>query len=179
MGREKWVVLAAFLGGILLANLLDEQLLVSYGVLNDYFLSRYASFHVDQSELFCSVLLERCKAALFIFLLGRAVPRGALPTLLESAVAAGVGFLAVVAVYNLGMSGIVICLGGLLPQWLFYLAALAVYLDARRQTVRGSARWELSAHLLRGCLTLLLLALGILAESFLGPALLRYVLKFF
>ena len=179
MGKEKWVVLASFLGGILLANLLDRQLLVTYGILNDYYLSRYTYQSIDRNQLFCCVWMERCKAAFLIFLLGHALPRRVFPGLLQGVVAAGFGFLAVVAIFNLGMPGIVICLGGLLPQWLFYLAAMAVYLEERREGLPGSIRREWPAYLLRVLLILILFMLGILAESYLNPVLLGYILNFF
>lgn len=179
MGRDKWVVLAAFLGGILLANLLDRQLLVTYGILNDYFLSRYTYQSIDRNRLFCYVFMERCKAAFLIFLLGRAVPKRAFPGVLLGAVAAGFGFLVTVAIFNLGMWGIVICLGGLLPQWLFYLAAITVYVDDRRQALPGGMRREWPAHLLHMMLAVLLLMLGILTEGYINPVLLGYILKVF
>ena len=179
MGREKWVVLAAFLGGILLANLLDRQILVTYGILNDYFLSRYTYQSIDRNRLFCYVFMERCKAAFLIFLLGRAVPRRAFPGLLQGIVAAGFGFLITVAIFNLGVTGIVICLAGLLPQWLFYMAAMAIYIDDRRQILPGGSKRELPAHLLHTLLTVFLLMLGILTEGYINPVLLGYILKIF
>ena len=179
VGREKWVIAAAFLGGILLANLMDRQLLVTYGILNDYFLSRYTSQSIDSGQLFCYVWMERCKAAVFVVLLGHAVHRRVLPAVLWGFVAASFGFLTVVAIYNLGMAGIVICLCGLFPQWLFYLAAMAVYLDGRRENLAGGIRQELPASLFCGFLEILLLMLGIFAESYLNPILITYLLKIF
>ena len=39
MEKEQWTILLAFLAGCILTNLFGKDLLTTYGVLNEYFLS--------------------------------------------------------------------------------------------------------------------------------------------
>lgn len=182
MKRDHLVILIAFFGGILIANLLEKELLKSYGILNDYFLNQYSSQAIDGNRLFCHVLIERGKAAFIIFLLGRVLNGRLFGILMEGGIAATFGFLVVVAIVNLGVRGIVVSLGGLFPQWLFYLAAIFFYVLCRREeesTTRTSSFGDISMHLARRSMILLLLCAGVVAESFINPILFGYLLKIF
>lgn len=182
MKREWWMILLAFLGGIVCANLLDKELLATYGILNDYFLSQYSYRMVDGNRLFCHVLIERCKAAFIIFLLGRVLGGRVFSVLIKSVFSAAFGFLIVVAIVNLGMRGILVSVCGLLPQWIFYLAALCYYANCRRE--EDGANWsggirsgDFTVYLVRWILLALCMILGILTESYINPVLLGYAFK--
>lgn len=183
MKREGWVILLAFLGGIVFANMLEKELLVTYGILNDFFLSQYSYQRIDGNRLFYHVGIERCKAAFIIFLLGRVLNGRAFSVFIKSAVAASFGFLVVVAIVNLGMRGIAVCVLGLFPQWIFYLAALFYYANCRREDeqewgkkLRGE---DISTYAVRWGVLALGMLLGIVTESYLNPVLLSYALKIF
>lgn len=183
MKREFWGILLAFLGGIVLANLLGKELLTTYGILNDYYLSQYSYRVIDGNRLFCYVLTERCKAAFIIFLFGKVFDGKVFSIVMRTVVAATFGFLVVVAIVNLGMRGLIICIGGLFPQWIFYLAALFLYTNGRADEVRrGAAGMHLSdmtEGAARCILTLVAILLGIAAESYINPVLLGHILKIF
>lgn len=182
MKRDHWVILLAFLGGIVIANLLRKELLTTYGILNDYFLNQYSSRAIDGNRLFCHILLERCKAAFIIFLLGRVLNGRIFGVLMEGLIAATFGFLVVVVIINLGVRGIAVSLGGMLPQWLFYLAAIFFYTACRREEGMGwggSSIGDIPVQVVRRMLIVLLLFLGIVTESFVNPVLFGYVLKIF
>lgn len=182
MKKEQWGIWIAFLGGVFLANLLGKELLSTYGVLNQYYLSQYSVHNVDGERLLCFIILERSKAVLFLFLLGRALSGRVYALLAEGTVAAVFGFLMVVSIANLGVRGIVVCIAMLFPQWIFYLAALFLYATTRkRQNAVGFGRGRygggvterLSDALLPG----VLVVLGIITESCINPVLLGYILK--
>lgn len=183
MKREHLVILIAFFGGIVIANLLEKDLLTSYGILNDYFLGQYSSQAIDGNRLFCHVLIERGKTAFIIFLLGRVINGRLFGVLMEGGIAATFGFLVVVAIVNLGVRGIAVSFGGLFPQWLFYLSAIFFYVVCRRE--EGSVIWRISSfgdipmHLARRSIILLLVFAGIVAESFINPIFFGYILKIF
>lgn len=181
--KERWGIMIAFLGGIVFANLLGKELLATYGVLNDYYLSRYLTHAASGNRLFCYVLIERGKMALLIFLLGRALSGRIFSGLLKGMISAGFGFLMVVAIVNLGVRGIAVSVCGLLPQWGFYLAALFCYTwgsgsDESSWRKRVRVR-DTSVCIVRGICTVLLLLLGVAAESYVSPVLLGYILKKF
>lgn len=186
MKKEQWVIFLAFLSGCLLTNFFGTELLTTYGIFNDYFLNQYSYQAVDGNRLFCHVFLERGKAAVIIFLLGRVIPGNLFAVLVKSMAAATGGFLLTVAVLNLGLRGIVICVGGLFPQWLFYFAVLFYYAESKKDRVyefEGTyyrAGDKKGSHvLLRGTLILLGLAAGMLLECYINPILLHFVIHMF
>lgn len=183
MGKEQWVILGAFLTGCVLTNFLGKNLLMTYGILNDYFLNQYSYHAIDGNRLFCHILFERGKAAFTIFLLGRVMPGRAFILVIKGVVAATIGFLFTVAMMNLGMRGIIICICGLFPQWLFYFAALFYYADCRKEAAlrwrRSSTKEDILRYFLRGGILFLNMALGIFTECYVNPILLTYVLKIF
>ena len=181
MRRDGWVVMLAFIAGILLANLLQRDLLTTYGILNDYFLRQYSYQAIDGNRLFCQVLLLRGKTAFIIFLLGRVLRGRGYCMLMESLLGVTFGFLAVVSIVNLGVRGIAVLLCGLFPQWIFYLCALFCHMACvqRREEEAESGRADrLTVCLTRGMLLLLLTALGIVTESYVNPALFGFLVKF-
>lgn len=190
MKKSGWLVLAAFLAGILLANLTEKELLTTYGILNSYFLNQYSYRVVDCDGLFCHVLFERLKTALILFLLGRMLNGKAFFVFVECFAAAGFGFLMVVAIANLGVRGIAVTLAGMFPQWIFYVAAFLVFLGGRQEAYYGGAGrysgvreniWGRALSARAGVFVLLtmLLAAGIVTESYINPVLFGKMLKIF
>lgn len=51
MKKEQWMILLAFLVGIVVANLLDKELLTTYGILNEYFLNQYSYQQIDGNQI--------------------------------------------------------------------------------------------------------------------------------
>ena len=63
MKRDRYLVLGAFLFGVVLANLADKELLTTYGILNTYFLEQYAYSSIRPERLFWQVLSTVCGGA--------------------------------------------------------------------------------------------------------------------
>ncbi len=183
MRKNGWLVLASFLGGILLANLSKKELFTTYGILNTYFLNQYSQHTINCDSLFCHVFLERMKAVCLLAVCGRLI-RGPLFAVLVSCLCgATFGYLMVVAIVNLGISGIAVILCGMFPQWLFYLAALAgfaMWQAGGRYPVwkRSGAVKMFTARTGMLLLPLLLVLLGILAESYVNPVFFGSMLRF-
>lgn len=185
MKRNGWLALAAFLAGILLANLSGKELLTTCGILNTYFLEQYAYSVIHYDGLFCHIFVERLKAVIILFMLGKMVKGRVFVIMLECFIAGTFGFLLVVAIANLGLKGIVITLCGLFPQWIFYLAALAMYASFRLNQ-DGLAGYKsslevktVSVHAGIYLLFAILIILGIVLESYINPLILKKILKFF
>ena len=95
---------------------------------------------------------------------------------------AGFGFLLVVGIMEYGGYGCLIILAGLLPQWIFYTAALLFYANSKKRQSRivGWNSWQdrtrqlAEAGLVTGCVLL-----GTFVESFVNPAVFAWVLKIF
>ncbi len=88
----------------------------------------------------------------------------------------------VVGIMEYGGYGCLIILAGLLPQWIFYTAALLFYANRKKRQSRivGWNSWQdrtrqlAEAGLVTGCVLL-----GTFVESFVNPAVFAWVLKIF
>ena len=163
----------AFLGGIVLTNLLGANRQIHGQLLNQTFLQQYAYQKVDGNQLFGHVVMVRMQMLVLIFLLGRAVDGKVFSVLAKSMLSAGFGFLLVVGIMEYGGYGCLIILAGLLPQWIFYTAALLFYANSKKRQSRivGWNSWQdrtrqlAEAGLVTGCVLL-----GTFVESFVNPA---------
>lgn len=134
--REGCIVMLAFLGGIVLTNLLGANQQIHGQLLNQTFLQQYAYQKVDGNQLFGHVVMVRMQMLVLIFLLGRAVDGKVFSVLAKSMLSAGFGFLLVVGIMEYGGYGCLIILAGLLPQWIFYTAALLFYANSKKRQSR-------------------------------------------
>lgn len=180
--REGCIVMLAFLGGIVLTNLLGANQQIHGQLLNQTFLQQYAYQKVDGNQLFGHVVMVRMQMLVLIFLLGRAVDGNVFSVLAKSMLSAGFGFLLVVGILEYGGYGCLIILAGLLPQWIFYTAALLFYANSKKRQSRiagwnswqGRTRHLVEAGLVTGCVLL-----GTFVESFVNPPVFAWVLKIF
>ena len=180
MGKEQWMTLFAFLVGCILTNLLGKDVLTTHGILNEYFLNQFSYHEIDGSRLFCRILLERGKTAIAIFLFGRVMAGKRFSVCTKCIAAVTFGFLMTVAVVNLGIKGIVICLTALFPQWIFYLAVLLFYADCKREEAeRGYYLGDRKKHFVQAIICVVGVILGIVAECYVNPIFLVFVLKIF
>lgn len=185
MKQSKYLILVAFFAGIVLANLMGQELLVTYGILNTYFLEQYKYGTIGYDRLFGQIFLERLKVALLLVVAGNLVKGKLLFGITESVMAATFGFLLVAAITNLGMRGMIIVLCALLPQWVVYLTAIIIYflfLMKREESPanygrRGIQIRHLSEYAVIYMLLLLLVLVGILLETYVNPVFLRQILK--
>lgn len=182
MKRDWWIVFLAFLGGIVLTNLMGKEILVTYGIMNEYFLCQYSYQRIDNSRLFVHIMTERCQAAFIVFLLGKTMDGNVFALLTKVIVAAGFGFFIVVGIVNLGLRGLAVVFGGLFPQWFCYLLALFVYTNWRKEESKCGCSiqaGEITGRVAAGVLLVLCLLFGIVLESWVNPVILSLVLKIF
>lgn len=183
MRRSGWLIFLAFLGGIVLANLSGKEVLAGYGILNEYYLNRYSWHALDCDRLFCNVFVERLKDVILLMLLERLIRGRKYVLAVLGMLALGIGYLMTVAIVNFGVKGILVILAGVFPQWIFYLLAIVMYgrirIEQECAAYRVSRLKEFSAQAVVRVLALMLVFLGILAESYLNPILFDKIVKFF
>ena len=181
MKKEQWVMIPAFLIGIILANLAERELFMTSGIFNTYYLHQYSWRMIDGNRLFCHILLERGRMAFLIFLLGQVMNGKMFSILMQGIIGVTFGFLAVASIVNLGARGILIAVGGLFPQWMFYLSGIVYYINCRKEQYAivpsGSRVGNLPAYLTRLVFLLMLLMTGIIAESYVNPLRFEYLAK--
>jgi len=115
--REGCIVMLAFLGGIVLTNLLGANRQIHGQLLNQTFLQQYAYQKVDGNQLFGHVVMVRMQMLVLIFLLGRAVDGKVFSVLAKSMLSAGFGFLLVVGIMEYGGYGCLIILAGVFEEF--------------------------------------------------------------
>lgn len=184
MKRDRYLVLGAFLFGVVLANLADKELLTTYGILNTYFLEQYAYSSIRPERLFWQVLFDRLSAALVFLTLGKLMRARMWLCLTVCFLAGAFGFLTAAAVINLGAKGVLIMLCGGFPQWLCYAAAIFIYAGAKQRSEAYPVHYGPFGAKLQGIygktaaclLAAVLMLLGVFLESYVNPALFAYVL---
>lgn len=164
-------LLLGFLIGILYANLFAEEYIISSGILNDYFLSQYSQIEIEAEKYLWYLIRLRFFSIVCVGALGC--------TRLKKPVVAGVllwtgfsgGILMTSAVMKIGVKGIFLCLSGLLPHFLCYVAVYLVVLWYLLQYPHG--RWNMT----KTVYCVLLMLLGILMECYINPVLLKMFIR--
>ena len=182
----KGFLLGAFVAGIFMANLMGREAVSNAGILNDYFIEKFRYTDINAEHLFFYILEERLPPLLLLlFLMFSALG------LLSSVLVLGwqgfsVGFMLSTGIAKYGLKGILLVLGGLLPQYVCYLAAYGGYFGFAlflRQRLRGEyfleKKYAYGMGALAAILLLLLFVTGIFLESYVNPIILKNILKFF
>lgn len=178
MKGNRYLAAAAFFLGIVIANLWGEDLLANYGIVNTYCLKQYACADIEYHRLLYQIIWVRMWEIAAVLILGRIVSPKVLLFFLESILGISFGILMVSAITNLGVRGIVIVLGGVFPQWLFYLTSGGMFFYARMRRERYG-RNDTPAEVAGYAAALLLFLIGILSEVYGNPVLWRQLLKNF
>ncbi|MCI9174122.1 MAG: hypothetical protein HFH49_04120 [Lachnospiraceae bacterium] len=184
----KIFLLISFVAGIFAANLMGREAVSNAGVLNDYFIEKFRYAQVDGQNLFFYIAGERLPLLILLFVLfftSFGVFGGILVLGWQGF---SVGFMLSTGIAKYGIKGIVLVLGGLFPQYFFYLAVYVCYCYAAvllRQRLSKEGRGVRERKLAYGmggisfAVLLLVFAAGIFLESYVNPMVLKYILKIF
>lgn len=186
------IFMIAFLCGILFANLFAKDYIGNVGILSDYFLNKYKYMEINQSELFLYVLEKRIVPFLILGTLGIT----SFGIILQFGVAGWFGFSAGLflsaATMKYGFKGILLCIGSIFPQYLIYIPALMVLMYKEygvwaelgnktgiQNRIKKTKKQIYIEYLIVLILTGILIFLGVMAESYLNPAIFKKILKTF
>ncbi len=184
----KIFLLVSFVAGIFTANLMGREAVSNAGVLNDYFIEKFQYAQVDGQNLFFYIVGERLPLLLLLFVLSFTSFGIIGGILVLSWQGFSVGFMLSTGIAKYGIKGIVLVLGGLFPQYFFYLAVYvcycyaAVFLRQRLSKEGKEIRERKLAYGMGGisfAVLLLAFAAGIFLESYVNPMVLKYILKIF
>lgn len=178
---------SGFLLGILFVNLWGETYLGGGAFLEQEVLTTIRQTTFDARSLFFYLLKERLSGFVLFWLLGYTVVGIAAYLLLIGWVGFAAGMFMSLFVVQMNLSGILVFLAMLLPQWIFYAAAL--WISAAAVFERGQQKntgrpadggWKkektyAKSMLLAGTLVLLALVL----ESGVNPLFLKFVINYF
>ncbi len=182
----EYVFFGSFFLGILLTNVSGTDRLKEFGIFNTYYLEQLQYVKVQTADLFSYIF--RCRVSVFILLVAAGVTRFWKQLYLLFTIWSGgaFGFLCVSGIVNLGPKAILLTIGSLLPQYLFYVPQVVLLFVTTEKIWerRISYITERHSHQVAGrvgafILVILLLLFGMLSETFLNPYLLRKILLLF
>lgn len=181
------IFMAGFLLGILYTNLLGREYMDSSSLFGSYYLNSYQYIEVVSSDLFWFILQKRIMPMVIVWVLGvTALGQAAVIGVLAWVGFSG-GMLVSMAVMQFGFKGLLLCLGGLFPQYLIYVPAVFLLLHKvyamsksyAREKAEAGAGQLLLPYALSLIFILLFLLLGVILESYVNPSILKLVLKNF
>ncbi len=176
--------LLGFFAGTAFAGLFGRNYMDYAGILSEYYLNRYQYTEILREPLFLYLVRERFLPVAVLALLGF--------TPLACAGVYGffgwqgfsLGTVLTMSVWKFGGGGILLCLAGMLPQYVFYLPAwtlLGMFLCVQRGgggdflRLRGQGRPTVG-NLVLFFLIFLLLVAGTAAEAWINPELVMKIL---
>lgn len=184
----KIVLLLSFLAGIFAANLMGREEVANAGILNDYFVEKFQYSQVKGEALFFYIAEERLPMLLLMFLVmftSLGILNG---ILILGWQGFSIGFMLSAGIAKYSLKGIVLVLGGMFPQYLFYFPVyffycwLVLFLRQRlwgEEKRTGTDRRLLyGAGVLSAAVLFLVFTAGIFLESYLNPVILKNVLNF-
>lgn len=172
--NRKYFVLFCMLGfmaGILYANVLSGDYIASMGIFSDFFLKQYCQTEVNISEFLWYILRVRAAPLIFLGITGCTRLRKPVVILFLTWTGFSCGMVMTAAVMQMGIKGIILCLVGLMPHVLFYVAGYVMLLWFL--FCYPQIKWDF----MKAVCFLLLIAVGIVLECYVNPALMKMFLN--
>lgn len=156
-----------FLFGILYVNLIMKKYTAEPGIFSDYFLKQYQSASIVAEEYIWYLI--KVRAVPFLILLGLAFTkmRKAASIAFLAWTGFSAGMLLSMAVLSMGIKGSILCIVGILPQFLLYIPAYMVIIWYSYTYPQN--RWNTQKSIFLG-LTMLV---GIILEAYINPILMQ------
>jgi len=163
--------MAGFVIGILYANIVAKNYLMASGTFSEYYLNQYTNADIILEEYIIYILKIRMLPLAVLAVLGYTKLR-------KAAAVGGVawtgfcsGLILVEAIIKLGVKGIILCLIGITPQFLFYIPAYCVIFW--NLYTYPKAQWNMKKTIF----VLLTVGIGIIMEGYMNPILMKMFLK--
>lgn len=156
-----------FLFGILYVNLIMKKYTAEPGIFSDYFLNQFQSASIVAEEYIWYLI--KIRTVPFLILLGLAFTkmRKAASIAFLAWTGFSSGMLLSMAVLSMGIKGSILCIVGILPQFLLYIPAYMVIIWYSYTYPQN--RWNTQKSIFLG-LTMLV---GIILEAYINPILMQ------
>ncbi len=185
MKKSTFLIFLVFLCGVICANILGIVSGRELGAMSEYFMHRYLYANIQGSELFPFLFYKRAPEMLLLVF----VSIGIYGTLIVDGyicyLSFSVGFLAVIAIMNYGIKGILIMFGFFFPQWLLYAPALYLWryelryykgMGQKAEPLGSSGKRHMKLAVVWMLASIFILA-GLFAESYVNPFLLQKIVR--
>lgn len=185
MKKSTFWFFLVFLGGVICANILGIVSGRELGTVSEYFINRCLYSEIKGQELFPYLFYERVPGFFLLLFLSIGIYGTFIVDGYISYLGFSAGFLSVITIMNYGIRGILLMLGFFLPQWLFYAPILALWhCELRHYKGIGEehayGEQKKTRHMKFAgsiMLALLLLLLGLFAESYINPFFLQKMIR--
>lgn len=172
--NKRFLVLFCMLGfliGIVYANLMSKDYIMSMGIFNEFFLNQYSQAEISIPEFMWYVARIRVMPAVLVTTLCcTKLRRGVVAGFLVWTGFCG-GMIMTAAVLKMGIKGLILCLIALAPHFVFYIAGYLILLWYF--FTYPESRWNLSKTVSTG----LFIIVGILLECYVNPIIMELFLK--
>lgn len=160
-----------FLIGILYVNLAAKQMGADPGIFSEYFLKQYGTVHIAVPEYIWYLLQIRVLP--FLVLLGLSFTKFRRVSVVLFMVWTGFssGILLSMAVLSMGIKGCILCIVGILPQFMFYIPAYLMTLWYSYTYPR--IQWNVQ----KSIFTALMILMGLIMEVYVNPVVMRLFLS--
>lgn len=165
------VYFIGFAAGILYANFIARNYVTMTGIFHEYFLNQYTQVTIVKEDYLWYLLRWRAMPLALMICMANLGFRKitAAGILLWTGFAAGI--LSVAAVLRMGIGGMLLCIAGIFPQYIFYVPA---YLLLIRYYYRyPQSEWNGTKS---GFVAIMMVA-GILSEVYFNPVIVRWFVK--
>ena len=160
-----------FFIGIIYENMISKSQGISVELFQSYFLNQIGQMDIVAEEYLWYVIRARVVPFLALLLLGTLRWKKTVVGVWVSCAGFLFGMLIVSAVIQLGIKGILFCLAICLPHMIFYVMAYGMYL-MRLYRYPGN-QWNGTKTIF----VVLMMILGIVLEAYLGPIILKSVIR--
>lgn len=192
--QRKWLFFF-FVGiciGVLFANLLGGQYMDQISLLSDYLIQKYRASEVRSGELFWYCLQTRILPMCYIWIFGLTMFGRAVGYWYVTWFGFSTGALLSIATMRFGAKGILLCIAGMLPQYLFYIPAIVILLlissgTSRKlygggrsgQAVYGGRKKLIGLYFTIFAVIVVVCIIGIFTESYVNPFIIKKIIKIF
>lgn len=167
------LLLLGFLMGILYTNLFAIDYITASGIFNDFFLKQYQQIEVEPREYVWYLMRSRLLCLGCICLAGCTRLKKIVIVIVLLWTGFAGGMLITAAVLKLGVKGIVLCLVGMIPHFVCYIA---VHMIALWQMLQyPQSKWNGTKVLV----CLILMIVGIFLEAYVNPVLMKVFIQTF
>ena len=167
------ILAVGFLIGIIYENMISKSGGVSVELFQSYFLNQIGQMDIVTEEYLWYVIRARVIPFLLLLLLSTLRWKKTIVSVWISCTGFLFGMLIVSSVIQLGIKGILFCLAICLPHMIFYIMAFGMYL-MRLYRYPGD-HWNGTKTIF----VVLMMVLGIVLEAYLGPVILKSVIRIF
>lgn len=176
MKKFVWIGLLFLLAGILVAELIGNEFLTTYGFLNEYHLKSFANAALEELDVLWNTIWERGKVMLLLVLLCATPFRRSFPKVGIALAGFVAGAFGAACVAQLGVWGILLTLAALLPHGILYGIDI-VLLYGLHPAYNFEGKRKNARFFLQILLIIMIFFAACLMETLLGTRLLQIVLR--